>query len=139
MFKGNNTKEATEQANRLNRFVEGTIITGNIVTDSNIRIDGELIGNLSTVGKLVIGPKGKINGDVVCSNADIEGELKGTLKVDAVLVLKSTAVVEGQVQTHKLAIENGAEFNGDIKMNVQTTYKAVEQPIELDSDSEMVY
>ena len=138
MFKGGNSKEASEQPNKLNRFVEGTNIKGDIVSESNIRIDGELVGNLSTTGKLVIGPTGKITGDIVCQNADIEGTVEGTIKVDGVLLLKSTAKFYGEITTAKIGVENGAEFNGICKMSDNGKYK-IGATIPVDKESEMVY
>jgi cytoskeletal protein CcmA (bactofilin family) len=123
MFKGGNSKEVNDQPNKLNRFVEGTKIKGDIVSDSNIRIDGELVGNLSTTGKLVIGSTGKVTGDIICLNADVEGTIIGTIKVDGVLILKSTAMFNGNITTNKIGVENGAEFNGSCSMSGKNTQK----------------
>ena len=57
----------------INRIVEGTSIEGEIKCESNIRIDGSFVGNLSTKGRLVVGPNGRIEGTVNCQNAEIEG------------------------------------------------------------------
>ena len=101
---------------RLNRIVEGTHIEGDIKSDSNIRIDGYLKGTISLKGRLVLGPTGKIDGDINCKNADIEGKLNGTIEVDELLSLKSTAKLQGEISTNKLAIEPGAIFSGNCKM-----------------------
>ncbi len=141
MMKKSSNKEINDRANQLNRFVEGTNINGNIITDSNIRIDGELIGNLTSKGKLVLGPTGKIEGEVSCSNADIEGNFKGTIQVDGILVLKSTAVFNGNISTHKLAVENGAVFNGNCIMNGETSQnmEAILNKAKIEDDSQIVY
>ena len=101
---------------KLNRIVEGTHIEGDIKSDSNIRIDGYLKGTISLKGRLVLGPTGKIDGDINCKNADIEGKLNGTIEVDELLSLKSTAKLQGEISTNKLAIEPGAIFSGNCKM-----------------------
>ena len=137
MFKGGNSKEVSDQPNKLNRFVDGTNIKGDIVSDSNIRIDGELIGNVTTTGKLVIGTTGKITGDIVCSNADIEGTVQGTIKVEGILLLKSTSKFYGEITTAKLGVENGAEFNGTCKMADNGNYMA-DKSIGVDKKSEKV-
>jgi cytoskeletal protein CcmA (bactofilin family) len=117
MFKGSSSKtEAVNSPDKLNRLVEGTSVKGDIKTDSNFRLDGELIGTLNTLGKLVVGPTGKIEGEIVCGNADIEGEVTGNIKVDGILLLKSTAKFRGNIIAQKLAIENGADFNGNCHM-----------------------
>ena len=139
MLKGRKNNETTvDQANSLNRFVESTTIKGDITTESNIRIDGKLNGNLSTTGKLVIGKNGKIEGNIVCSNADIEGEIIGTIKVDGLLVIKSTAKIQGDISTHKIKIDENAVFNGNINMDAETHQK-FDSKIELEEASEIVY
>jgi cytoskeletal protein CcmA (bactofilin family) len=101
---------------RLNRLVEGTEIIGDIKADSNIRIDGKLKGTITTKGRLVIGPTGSIEGEIVCENADIEGSFVGKIVVNQLLSLKATAKFIGDIQTSKLAIEPGATFSGNCSM-----------------------
>lgn len=103
----------------INRIVEGTSIEGEIRCESNIRIDGSFVGNLSTKGRLVIGPAGRIEGTVNCQNAEIEGLVKGKLYVQQMLSLKGTAKVEGDIFTDKLAIEPGSSFTGACNMGAK--------------------
>lgn len=130
MFKGANGKVSSEQTNtpdKLNRIVEGTHINGDVKTDSNFRIDGQLEGTLVTSGKLVIGVTGKITGKIKCSNADVEGEIDGDIVTDGVLLLKSTAKIKGNITAGKLGVENGADFNGSCFMG--TSKKGPVTPI----------
>ena len=121
MFKGgsNNSKMSTanlDAPDRLNRIVEGTSIKGEIVAESNLRIDGTVEGTITTKGRLVIGVNGKVEGDIVCQNADIEGEVLGVIRVQELLSLKSSAKINGEIHTGKLHIEAGAEFSGTCTM-----------------------
>ncbi len=103
----------------INRIVEGTSIEGEIRCESNIRIDGVFIGNLTTKGRLVIGPAGKIEGTIQCQNAEVEGVVKGKISVQQLLSLKGTAKVEGDIFTDKLSIEPGATFTGACNMGAK--------------------
>lgn len=121
MFSNKNTETMakttdTNSPDKLNRIVEGTIIEGEIKSNSNIRIDGHVKGITTTKGRLVVGPNGIIDGEVVCQNADIEGTLNGKITVSALLSLKSTAKLNGDIVTNKLAIEPGAIFTGTCSM-----------------------
>ena len=142
MFKGGNGKvDVINSPDKLNRIVEGTHIKGDIKADSNFRIDGKLIGSLDTLGKLVIGPTGKIEGEVKCSNADIEGEMIGDIVVDGLLNIKSTAKIHGNITTNQIGMEVGCEFSGvcnyiaknDADLIAETTRQIAEE------DSEVVY
>jgi len=100
----------------INRIVEGTEIQGEIKCSNNVRIDGVLNGNLNTAGKLVLGPTGKVVGDVICENAEVEGNVVGRISVKQLLALKASAKVEGDIYTDKISIEPGAIFTGNCNM-----------------------
>jgi cytoskeletal protein CcmA (bactofilin family) len=103
----------------INRIVEGTVIEGDIRSESNVRIDGQFVGNINTRGRLVIGPTGKVEGTVNCENSEIEGFLKGKINVQQLLSLKASAKVEGDILTAKLSIEPGATFTGACSMGAK--------------------
>jgi cytoskeletal protein CcmA (bactofilin family) len=114
----------------INRIVEGTSIKGDIRCESNIRIDGVFVGDLITKGRLVVGPNGKIEGNVTCQNAELEGQIKGKIQVQQLLTLKSTAKVEGDMVTDKLAIEPGANFTGSCSMGTKIKDIKIDAPVE---------
>jgi len=119
-------KNGTEQLGKTNRIVEGTSIVGDIVSKADFRLDGELIGNFTSQGKLVIGASGVIKGEIICNNADIEGEFHGKIKVLEILNIKATARIHGEVAVGKLSIEPGAEFTATctmLKSNNEVTNK----------------
>jgi cytoskeletal protein CcmA (bactofilin family) len=113
-------KNGTELLGKTNRIVEGTSIIGDIVSKADFRLDGELIGNFTSQGKLVIGPSGIVKGEIICHNADIEGEFQGKLKVLEVLNIKATAHIHGEIAVGKLSIEPGAEFTATCTMLTNT-------------------
>ena len=59
-----------------NVISQDTKVIGNITSNSPIRIDGILEGNLSTQGKIVVGKSGSIKGQLKGVNADIVQERK---------------------------------------------------------------
>jgi cytoskeletal protein CcmA (bactofilin family) len=100
----------------VNLISSTTSVTGDILTDSDIRIDGTLLGNMATKGRLIIGPNGKIEGEIRCKSAEIEGEIKGKIIVDELLSLKATATFSGDISTGQIMIEPGAMFTGNCMM-----------------------
>ena len=56
------TKKPTEQAQVSNRILAGTIITGDVVSDGDIRVDGKVVGTMQVTGKRVIGENGRVEG-----------------------------------------------------------------------------
>lgn len=94
----------------------GTVISGNIESIGDIRIDGILKGNLTCRSKILLGPAAVIEGDIIANQADILGRVLGKVKVNDLLYLHGKAVIEGNIQTAKLQIESPASFNGECQM-----------------------
>ena len=93
---------------RVNSIVEGTFIKGEIKAPGNFRIDGTVTGNIAIEGRLIIGSKGKVEGDVICKDADIEGAFNGNLRVNGLLSLKASSQIEGDAVFQRLMVEEGA-------------------------------
>lgn len=109
-------KSYTDLSGKTNRIVEGTTIKGDIISQADFRLDGNLIGNFQSGGKIVIGPAGSIVGDIVCKNADIEGKFDGKIQVEELLSIKATAHINGEVSVGKLSVEPGAVFTASCVM-----------------------
>ncbi|MBT6964996.1 MAG: polymer-forming cytoskeletal protein [Flavobacteriales bacterium] len=106
----------TETTAAINMIGAGTVITGDIQSKGDIRVDGTLKGSVNTSGKVVLGKDGVIEGDVVCRDADVSGTIKAKISVAQLLSLKSTAKLNGDIITNKLSIEPGASFTGSCSM-----------------------
>lgn len=104
----------------INLISSGTKITGDIVAEGDIRIDGSLKGNIKSKGRLVIGSSGSIEGEILCSNIEIAGRFKGKISAAELLTMKSTAVVSGDIIATKLAVEPGSLFTGSCQMGPAT-------------------
>jgi cytoskeletal protein CcmA (bactofilin family) len=101
----------------INLISNGTDITGDIKSTGDIRVDGTLKGNLNTKGKVVIGPTGKVSGEVICKNSEVSGVVEGKITVGQLLNLKASSRILGDIATSKLSIEPGAVFSGYCKMS----------------------
>jgi cytoskeletal protein CcmA (bactofilin family) len=95
----------------------GTTIKGDIISNADLRIDGVLIGNISSTAKIIIGSNGRVEGDIAGHNADISGTIIGTIKVKELLQLKSSSTVKGNIHASKLQIDPSAIFNGECHMS----------------------
>lgn len=103
-----------------NLIGNGTSMKGDVESNGDIRIDGNLTGSIKCNGKVIIGPTGVLNGDLFCKQADISGTVRGTIKTEELTSLKSTARVEVELVTKQLLIEVGAVFTGKCTMSQQS-------------------
>lgn len=115
MFQKANKPTANESSS-INLIGNGTLITGDINSNGDVRIDGTLKGNLTISGKLVVGPSGNVEGNVICQNADVSGEIHGKVTVSELLSLKASSKLLGDIITGKISIEPNATFTGTCNM-----------------------
>jgi len=110
-------KAAEEISNSSNIIGKGTKLHGDIETFGNIRIEGNIVGNVTTKSKIALGQSSEVEGNILAQNAEVAGQVKGRIEVTDVLILKPTAVIDGDIITSKLIVETGASFNGGCKMS----------------------
>lgn len=115
--------EIITQVYEVNRISAGTEIKGNLISSSDIRLDGYFEGRLVTSGKLVIGEFAKLYGDVICRSCDIWGLMEGKLVVKEVFGLKKTGTITGNIGCEKIFIEEGGIFNGSCKIIDEATFE----------------
>lgn len=94
----------------------GTIITGDIISNVDVRIDGVLKGNISGSAKIVLGKDGVVEGNIVGRQADIMGIVRGKISVKELLSLRGDATVQGDICSGRLEIESTVTFNGKCQM-----------------------
>ncbi|MCW3083167.1 MAG: putative acyltransferase [Bacteroidetes bacterium] len=116
MFNRNMAKNNTSETASVNIIGAGTSLEGDVTTNGDMRIDGSLTGTINVKGKLVVGPSGSVQGEIICQNADVFGTIKGKIGVAELLSLKSSAKLTGDIITNKIAIEPGAIFSGSCSM-----------------------
>lgn len=116
-----NKREENSASNpkSMNQLGPGTTIIGEINSDSDIRIEGTVKGNVMSKGKIVLGESGLIDGDIRSENAYLEGRINGRVEVSDLLILSKTAFINGDIVIKKLVVEEGAKFNGKCTMGVQ--------------------
>lgn len=103
---------------RLSGFVgHGTTLTGETEFHAMLRVDGHLIGTVSSeAGTLIIGTNGQVDANVAVAAAMINGSVNGDVVASEKLQLGRTARVIGNIQSPRLIIEEGAILEGSCSM-----------------------
>lgn len=107
----------------------GNVITGDITSNADLRVDGTVKGNVYAKAKVLIGPSGQIEGSLFCKEADVAGTICGNISSEGLLVLKGNASVEGDIQTSKLLMEPSVSFNGQCRMGANVVELKQELPM----------
>ena len=108
--------ETEVNVNSISRISAGTIIKGEIVSPYDIRIDGTFEGKVQTKGRVVVGEKAYVQGDIICGNIDLWGKVEGNIFVKDTLALKEGCCVNGSLHIKRLSVELGSTFNGNCRM-----------------------
>ncbi len=111
--KDNETTTATNERNFLSAQ---TKIKGDISTHGILRIDGIVEGNISVQGRLILGPKAKVQGNILSDSLEVEGTLIGDCQIKETLALKQSAVINGNISYGSISIDLGAQFTGTSKI-----------------------
>lgn len=123
------TNEPVVNVNEVSRISAGTTVKGEISSAGDIRIDGTFEGRIFSKGKVVVGEKAVITGDVVCTNADFWGKMKGNFYVKDTLSLKSSSQIDGDLRIKRLQVELEAKFNGACKMITEAEFDALAKEV----------
>ena len=94
----------------------GTTLRGEINSNNDLRIDGTVIGNITSSSKIIIGSSGVVEGDIFSNQADIVGKVSGNIRSKELLQLRGDCVVTGNLFAGTLQIEPTATFNGQCHM-----------------------
>jgi len=103
---------------RLSGFVgHGTTLTGETQFQAMLRVDGHLVGTVtSDSGTLIVGTNGQVDANVAVAAAMINGTVNGDILATEKLQLGRTARVMGNIQAPRLIIEEGAILEGSCSM-----------------------
>src|SRR5277367_5679717 len=88
-------------------------VTGTLVSNGDIQIDGVVEGDVRSVG-LVIGEKAEIHGEILAEDIIVRGRVIGRIRARKVQ-LSATSHVEGDILHEAFAVEAGAFFEGNCR------------------------
>jgi cytoskeletal protein CcmA (bactofilin family) len=109
-------QQTTTSGNGTTLISAGTTLKGDISSNSDLRIDGTIIGNIHSSAKIVIGSNGIVEGDISGNQADIVGKVSGNIRAKELIQLRGESVVTGNLYAGKLQVEPSATFNGQCHM-----------------------
>ena len=134
MFSSNKseTPKSLSETAVANRFNKGTIVTGDISTETDLRIEGIINGEINAVGKVVIGQTGEVKGNIRAGECAVEGKLFGNVYAKNLLIIKSTAKIEGDLIYKKLVVEEGALIKGSLIVDESNSASIEREMVRLD-------
>ena len=91
----------------------GLHISGNMVSDGDIQIEGTIEGDLKS-RTLIIGAEGLVKGSIVADEVAIDGMVEGKIKAKSVILHENSQVI-GDITYDLLTVLAGARIEGSLK------------------------
>jgi cytoskeletal protein CcmA (bactofilin family) len=91
-------------------------LEGHLRSTSNIRFDGEMLGDLTTEGDLAVGEQGQVKGNVDGRNVVVGGTIEGNVTATGRLEILATGKVFGDITVASLIIDEGGILRGKSAM-----------------------
>ena len=112
-------RKTTEQVNAKIGSIIGAdmVVEGNIKATEAIRVEGNVKGDVSSEGTLVISSTGKVIGNIKGNNIMIAGTIEGDLFSGGRTEVASTGRIIGNIRTKSLIVDENAVFQGQCTMN----------------------
>jgi len=116
--RGGTAPAAARDPGGLTAFIDrGSDFEGKLSFQDTVRIDGRFSGEITSENTLIVGESGEIQAKIRSATVAVSGTVEGDIVATKRLVLHKTARVNGNVETSCLVIEDGAVFNGQVKMS----------------------
>ncbi len=98
-------------------------INGPIQLEQGIIIYGQVHGNINTRGSIRVAKGAIVNGNVTCANIILGGTVNGHVQSQGSVTLKKTSELKGDISYRKLHIEDGAKFEGQCDLVIDSIIK----------------
>jgi cytoskeletal protein CcmA (bactofilin family) len=94
----------------------GVVIEGKLSSTGDVRIDGNVKGDIKASGNVTVGESGEVDGQILADIITLGGKVTGSINAKDKLVLESKAALKGDIVTKILVVEAGAKFDGKSSM-----------------------
>ena len=92
-------------------------IIGEVTSDEELYLDGDLDGKLNLSNRLTVGPNSKVNANIKAQEIVVFGTIKGNVESETRVSLRTGASIVGDIKTAGIVIEDGAYFKGGIDIS----------------------
>jgi cytoskeletal protein CcmA (bactofilin family) len=95
----------------------GARLEGNVVSAGNLRIDGQVKGQINADGDVVLSPQSQVEADIRSQNVSVAGRFKGNILVKGKAHLARGGRIDGNITSKTLVVEEGGVFHGQSIMD----------------------
>jgi cytoskeletal protein CcmA (bactofilin family) len=90
------------------------MIAGNLQSEGEVQVDGKIRGDIRCA-QLIVGKDAAIDGNITAEEVVVRGKVNGIIRANRV-ILQESAHIDGEIFHKKLAVEEGAHFEGKSRL-----------------------
>lgn len=95
---------------------QGSLFEGKLECKSNLRVEGQVHGEIDCLGQVVIGKTGEVQSSIKGADVIVAGTVIGDITTPGRLTIADSGRVVGNVHVAKLVIIEGGALNGTSRM-----------------------
>lgn len=100
-------------------------LEGRLQSTSNIKFDGEMLGDVTTDGDMSLGQNGRVKGNVSGRNVVVGGTIQGNVSTSGRLEILATGKVFGDIVVGSLIIDEGGILRGKSAVHGEEAHASV--------------
>jgi cytoskeletal protein CcmA (bactofilin family) len=110
-------------------------IKGDIRTNEELLIDGEVEGSVESHSVLTVGPSGKVRANIKAREVIVFGKVQGNVNVVEKIAIREQGSLVGDIKTAGISIDDGAYFKGSIDI-IRPEPKTTTKPVKSEAHAE---
>jgi len=108
-------RSTSSSAKEPNILGSGLRVRGRLTGAGDLRIEGEIEGDVKVGGALELGEGASVTGNISARSVVVDGSLTGDVNAEGAVVIRASARVSGNMNGSEIALEEGASFTGRIE------------------------
>ena len=110
-------------------------IKGDIRTNEDLLIDGEVEGSVESHAVLTVGTSGKVRANIKAREVIVFGKVQGNVNVVEKIAIREQGSLVGDIKTAGISIDDGAYFKGSIDI-IRPEPKVTAKPVRSEAQTE---
>jgi cytoskeletal protein CcmA (bactofilin family) len=107
---------------------KSVVIKGELSGSEDLYLDGEVEGSIELrQHRITVGPNGRVKANINASEIVILGKVDGNVHGEERVEVKRSGVLNGDIKTQRILIEDGAYFKGSVDIH-RDSAKPAETP-----------
>lgn len=100
----------------LSIIAPGTKVSGDIETNSVLKIEGVVEGTIRGARQVLVGRQGEVKGDIHSREVVVGGRVEGTITAAERVEVQNASSVNGDIFTKSIIVLEGGKVNGTVRM-----------------------